>query len=64
MLEQRVFVYNFADLRLIDAYDTCPCPKGIVALSSDPNITVLATCHTTKGSVKITHYEKNNSIII
>jgi hypothetical protein len=43
VLENRIYVYNFADLRLIDAIDTCFNPKGICALSPDPNISVLAT---------------------
>jgi WD40 repeat protein len=57
-------VYNFADLRLIDAIDTCQNPKGICALSSDPNISVLATPDKQKGHVKLTVYEKNNSFVI
>ena len=64
MLEARIYVYNFADLRLIDAIDTCVNPKGICALSPDPNISVLATPDKQKGHVKITVYEKNNSYII
>ena len=43
VLENRIYVYNFADLRLIDAIDTCFNPKGICALSPDPAISVLAT---------------------
>lgn len=35
VLENRIYVYNFADLRLIDAIDTCFNPKGICALSAD-----------------------------
>ena len=57
-------MYNFADLRLIDAIDTCFNPKGICALSSDPSISVLATPDKQKGQVKITIYEKNHSFVI
>ena len=42
-LENRIYVYNFADLRLIDAIDTCINPKGLCALSADNSISVLAT---------------------
>jgi len=35
VLENRVYVYNFADLRLIDAIDTCNNPKGLCALNPD-----------------------------
>ena len=64
VLESRIYVYNFADLRLIDAIDTCMNPKGLCTLSSDPNISVLATPDKTKGSVKVTIYEKNHSQVI
>lgn len=64
VLESRIYVYNFADLRLIDAIDTCANPKGIVALSSDPTCSVLATPDKTKGHVKLTVYEKNNAFTI
>ncbi len=63
VLENRIYVYNFADLRLIDAIDTCFNPKGIVALSPDPSISVLATPDKQKGFVKITIYEKNHSFV-
>jgi WD40 repeat protein len=61
VLENRIYVYNFADLRLIDAIDTCYNPKGICALSADPNISVLATPDKNKGYVKVTIYEKTNT---
>lgn len=64
MLENRIYVYNFSDLRLIDAIDTCFNPKGIVALSSDPSISVLATPDKNKGHVKLTIFEKNHSFIV
>lgn len=64
VLDNRIYVYNFADLRLIDAIDTCYNPKGICALSPDPNISVLATPDKNKGYVKITVYEKNNTHMI
>ena len=64
MLENRIYVYNFADLRLIDAIDTCFNPKGICALSSDPSIAILATPEKQKGLVKVTIYEKNHTFMI
>lgn len=64
VLENRIYVYNFADLRLIDAIDTCFNPKGICAMSPDPNISVLATPDKQKGSVKITIYERNHTNVV
>lgn len=60
VLEQRVYVYNFGDLRLIDAIDTCNNPKGLCALNTDNNAAVLATPDRDKGSVRVVLYEKNN----
>ena len=59
MLESRIYVYNFADLRLIDAIDTYFNPKGICALCPDPSISVLATPDKHKGHIRINIYEKN-----
>ena len=64
VLENRIYVYNFSDLRLIDAIDTCINPKGLCALSADNVLSVLATPDKTKGHVKVTIYEKNHSHVI
>jgi len=64
VLESRIYVYNFGDLRLIDAIDTCMNPKGLCSISADPELAVLATPDKTKGSIKVTIYEKNNSFVI
>lgn len=57
MLEGRVYVYNFADLRLIDAIDTCNNPKGLCALNSDGKYAVLVTPANQKGYVRVAHYD-------
>eukprot|EP01087_Luapelamoeba_hula_P011461 TRINITY_DN3116_c0_g1_i3.p1 TRINITY_DN3116_c0_g1~~TRINITY_DN3116_c0_g1_i3.p1 ORF type:complete len:330 (-),score=73.33 TRINITY_DN3116_c0_g1_i3:19-1008(-) len=41
-LENKVYVYNFADLQLIHQIETTANPKGLIALSPDSNNTVLA----------------------
>lgn len=62
VLEQRVYVYNFADLRLIDAIDTCNNPKGICALNPDGKDTaILATPSSQKGYVRIAYYAPSNT---
>ena len=43
VLENRTYIYNFDDLRLIDAIETCPNHKGLVSLNPDPDNAVLAT---------------------
>ena len=62
VLENRTYIYNFSDLRLIDAIETITNPKGLVALSPDEKNTVLATLDKTKGGVKVNVYEKNKSM--
>ena len=58
VLENRIYVYNFADLRLIDAIDTCNNPRGLCALNPDSNYAVLATPDREQGQVRITIFEK------
>ena len=64
VLETRTYIYNFDDLRLIDAIETCQNTKGLVALNPDPENAVLATPDQSKGFVRVNVYEKNKSIKI
>jgi len=64
VLENRTYIYNFDDLRLIDAIETCVNPKGLVALNPDPDNAVLATPDQNKGLVRVNVYDKNKSIKI
>lgn len=61
MLESRVYVYNFADLRLIDAIDTYNNPKGLCALNPDGKNSVLATPAGQKGFVRVALYHETNT---
>ena len=61
VLENRIYVYNFADLRLINAIDTCNNPRGLCALNPDSNYAVLATPDRELGSVRINIFEKKVS---
>ena len=63
VLENRTYIYNFDELRLIDAIETCP-NKGLVALNPDSENTVLATPDLQKGYVRVNVYEKNKSFKI
>jgi hypothetical protein len=64
VLDNRTYIYNFDDLRLIDAIETCLNTKGLVALNPDPENAVLATPDKTLGNVRVNAYEKNKSIQI
>jgi WD repeat-containing protein 45 len=61
VLESRVYVYNFADLRLIDAIDTCSNPKGLCALNPDGKNAVLCTPASQKGFVRVALYHETNT---
>ena len=52
VLAVKTYVYNFADLTLIDCLDTCNNPSGLCALNSEGNC-MLAIPHTEKGHVKV-----------
>ena len=64
MLDNRTYIYNFDELRLIDAIETCSNTSGLVALNPDSENAVLATPDTTKGYVRVNNYEKNRCIKI
>ena len=64
VVETRTYIYNFEELRLIDAIETCQNPNGLVALNPDHENIVIATPDVSKGYVKVNNYEKNKSIRI
>ena len=57
VLEQRIYVYQFSDLKLLDAIETSPNPKGLCALSANPKNNCLLVCpDKTKGNIRIKNY--------
>ena len=54
VLEHKVSVYNFADLKLLHSIETVANPQGLVALSSHPDATVLGCPGLHPGTVGIT----------
>ncbi len=64
VLENRIYVYNFSDLKLIEAIDTCPNPKGLVAVNPHNDRTVIAAPDKPVGSIRVVHYENNLTTII
>lgn len=52
-LDHKVLLYNFADLRLITQYDTIHNPKGLLAMSSMVDSTVLACPGVHGGQVRV-----------
>ena len=67
VLQMKIYVYNFADLTLIDCLDTCNNPNGLCALnpdSSNNTPAVLALPHTEKGFVKVRSFNNDNKLEI
>jgi WD40 repeat protein len=63
VLTNRVYVYNFADLTLIDQIPTCTNLRGLVCMSSDASSpTVVVTPGMTKGHVRIELYSRDSSL--
>ncbi len=59
-VEQRIYVYELSDLKLLDAIDTYPNPLGLCALSSR-DATILICPDKTKGHVRIINYDANTN---
>lgn len=62
--EQKIYVFNFVDFQNIDTIDTYDNPKGIVAVSPDAKVTVLAYPDKTKGWVRVKSYDKSITSLI
>lgn len=64
VLENRIYVYKFVDLKLVDAIDTCINTRGLVALNAETANEVLATPDKEIGHVRLTLYRKNKNHVI
>jgi len=60
VLEKKIFVYNFTDLKLLDQIETCPNPRGmwliklgICTINTDGDYTILATLEKSVGKVYV-----------
>ncbi len=64
VLMQKVYVYRFSDLKMVDHITTIVNPRGLVSLCSDNAHNVLAVPGTTKGSVRVELYDINKASLI
>ena len=53
VLERKIYVYNFADLKLVDHIDTIMNPLGLCALCPNSNNMVLACPGPERGTVHL-----------
>jgi WD repeat-containing protein 45 len=64
VLENKIFVYNFADLKLLHQIDTLSNPKGLCAVSQQPGSIVLVCPGAQKGQVRVEHYKTRKTKFI
>lgn len=62
VLENKIYVYNFSDIKLLDHIETVKNPKGLFSLSNDPQSTVLACPAKDVGHVAIHCYDTKKTI--
>ena len=56
----KTYVYNLGDMQLIDCLDTCSNPKGLVAVNTSDNNSILATLFIDKGYVRVRDFNKDS----
>ncbi|XP_074278965.1 autophagy-related protein 18a-like [Silene latifolia] len=64
VLEQKVFVYNFADLKLLHQIETIANPKGLCEVSQSAGKLVLVCPGLQKGQVRVEHYASKRTKFI
>ncbi|GFP85629.1 autophagy-related protein 18a [Phtheirospermum japonicum] len=64
VLEQKIFVYNFADLKLLHQIETIANPKGLCAVSQVAGSFVLVCPGLQKGQVRVEHYASKKTKFI
>ncbi|KAL3827846.1 hypothetical protein ACJIZ3_016648 [Penstemon smallii] len=64
ILEQKIFVYNFADLKLLHQIETIANPKGLCAVSQVAGSLVLVCPGLQKGQVRVEHYASKRTKFI
>ncbi|CAH9082303.1 unnamed protein product [Cuscuta epithymum] len=64
VLEYKIYVYNFMDLKLLHQIETCPNPRGLCCLSHNSNTSVLACPGLRKGQVRVEHFGLNVTKLI
>ncbi|KAF8387813.1 hypothetical protein HHK36_026471 [Tetracentron sinense] len=64
VLEHKIFVYNFADQKLLHQIETSANPKGLCAISQVSDSLVLACPGLQKGQIRVEHYGSRRTIYI
>ncbi|KAL3650367.1 Autophagy-related protein 18d [Castilleja foliolosa] len=59
VLEHKIYVYNFMDLKLLHQIETLANPRGLCCLSQHANTSVLACPGLRRGQVRVEHFGLN-----
>ncbi|XP_054803054.1 autophagy-related protein 18a-like [Prosopis cineraria] len=63
-MEHKIFVYNFADLKLLHQIETLANPKGLCEVSQLADSLVLACPALHKGQIRVEHYAQRKTKFI
>ncbi|KAK6117864.1 hypothetical protein DH2020_048389 [Rehmannia glutinosa] len=64
VLEHKIYVYNFMDLKLLHQIETLANPRGLCSLSQHLNTSVLACPGLRRGQVRVEHFGLNMTKLI
>jgi hypothetical protein len=64
VLEHKIYVYNFQNLKMMEVIETCENPKGLCAVSPSKEVCVLACPDKNVGTVRVVLFDKNNRTIL
>lgn len=64
VLEHKIYVYNFMDLKLLHQIETLSNPRGLCCLSHHLNTSVLACPGLRRGQVRVEHFGLNMTKLI
>ena len=62
VLEDRIYVYEFSNLKIRDAIETFKNPEGLCCLSSVKDTNVLICPDKTQGAVRVSMYDSSSTI--
>lgn len=60
VLDLKIYVYNFQNLKMLEVVETCPNPKGICSLSPSKEVCVLACPEKKVGVVRVIQFDKDS----
>ncbi len=64
VLESKIYVYNFQNLKMIEVIETCSNPRGLCAVCPSKDICVLATPDKNIGDVRVIHFDDDSKTLL